>query len=479
MEFDRASRLGPRAWPLVGHLPFLVLGMLKARGNFAELVRQMVTEYGRKTLYLRVGSKTVVISADPRFARRVLVDHAPHFPKTGWEKRVLTPTMDDGLIILEGAEWKHHRAAVAPCFSASLLQGLGRIAAGATSDRLAGWLGSVAIGHEIRCITSDVLTRFFLEDHRLSNAGPISLDEYARSFARVEEGLEARVFDPIGIVDRVRGRARGQSGFSDSVARITEVIEERVSRAAAESPPRKSALDLMLGQLPEQTVCREIRTMTAAGATTVHLLTWLCHLLGAHQEVQRKLRRELNSRMDEGVELISTLEGCAYLNAVIHEGLRLYPPAPYLLRQAAPTVATESDPDLPPPSSLVLISIWAMHRHRDFWESPDEFVPERWLEMRDRGAESVEAFMPFGKGPRVCIGRRFALIEAMIILSEIVRRFEIRPVRGSLPRPKLTILTRPARDIAIEVQPIRPPRPRPRPSMLEDSGSSASIGQSS
>ena len=474
---NRVSARGPRSWPLLGHLPFLVFGILKARGNFAEAVRRMVSEYSRRTLYLRVGRKPVVISADPEFARRVLVDHASHFPKTGWEKRVLTPTMDEGLIILEGAEWKQHRAAVAPCFSASLLEGLGRTVAGATTDRLASWRGSVAIGHEIRCITSDVLTRFFLQDYRLSHASHPSLDEYARSFARVEEGLESRVFDPVGLIDRLRERARRQPSFSDALGQITQLIEEQVSRVAAEAPPRKSVLDLMLSRLPERAVSREIRTMTAAGATTVHLLTWLCHLLGHHPDIQQKLRRELVSRMHDDGDLISTLESCAYLNAVINEGLRLYPPAPYLFRQAAPTIAGESDPDLPAPSSLVLISVWAMHRHPDFWENPNDFAPERWLKMRERGIESVDAFMPFGIGPRVCIGRRFALIEAMIILSEIVRRFEIRPTPGRRPQPKLTILTRPNREVVMGVEPIWPPPQHIRPAIVDlPTGSSASVG---
>ena len=115
MKTNTSSLAGPRSWPLVGHLPFLVFSVLKARGNFAEAVRQMLSEYGRGTLYLQVGGRPVVISADPRFARLVLVEHASDFLKTGWEKRVLTPSMKDGLIILEaggrvtdlwGAPWR-------------------------------------------------------------------------------------------------------------------------------------------------------------------------------------------------------------------------------------------------------------------------------------------------------------------------------------------------------------------------------------
>jgi|GEM_PF-3712676 len=434
---------------MLGHLPFLVFRILKARGNFAEAVRQMVCEYAQRTLHLRIGPATVVISADPRFARRVLVEQASNFGKTGWERRVLKPSMEDGLIILEGKEWKEHRAAVAPCFSASMMEELGNIVADAARDRLKSWQGDVAIGHEMRCITSDVLARFFLQDHRLSHGGNGRLDEFARKFARLEEGLEDRVFDPPALVDRLRARIRGQPKFSDALAWITRIIERQVGHAAGQPPPRNSPLDIMLSRLPEQKVSREIRTMMAAGATTVHLLSWLCDLLGRHPDIQSKLRREILSDVPEEGDMVSALEQCAYLQAVIHEGLRLYPPAPYLLRQASASVRSESDSDLPVPSSLVLISVWAMHRHPDFWESPDRFIPERWLKNGGLGSEAAEAFIPFGMGPRVCIGRRFALIEAMIILSEVVRRFEIRPLSGKPARPKLTILTRPDKEVVM------------------------------
>src|SRR5262249_16793421 len=162
MKPGNASPRGPRSWPLLGHLPFLVFSILKAGGNFAEAVRRMLMRFARGTLYLRIGRRMVVISADPKFAPRVLVDNASHFPKTRWEKRVLMPAMEDGLIILEGADWKRHRAAIAPSFSASLMEGLTRTVADAAKDRLAGWREKMAVGHEIRCIANDVLLRFFL-----------------------------------------------------------------------------------------------------------------------------------------------------------------------------------------------------------------------------------------------------------------------------------------------------------------------------
>src|SRR6266851_9231547 len=152
---------GPRCWPLVGHLPCLTFSILKARGNFAEAVRRMLRDYKCKTLYLRVLWKTLVISVDPAFASRVLVDHASDFPKARWEGLVLKPVMGEGLIILEGKDWKEHRAAAAPRFSASLMDGWGAIVLDAARDRLAQWQREIDVGHEMRCIASAV-SRLFL-----------------------------------------------------------------------------------------------------------------------------------------------------------------------------------------------------------------------------------------------------------------------------------------------------------------------------
>ena len=443
----------PRRWPLVGHLPFLIFSILKARGNFAEAVRRMLRNFKRKTLQLRVGWKTVVISVDPGFARRVLVDQASDFPKARWEKRVLKPVMNGGLIVLEGNDWGEHRAAVAPCFSGSLMDELGAMVIDATRDRLAKWQRKIHIGAEMRAITSDVLARFFLHDHRLSDGHHGSVDRYARTYARLEEGLEDRVFDPTGLVGGLKASVRRETRFSVALDLVNRTISEQVSRAAAQPSPRKTALEMMLGQLTQQAVCQEITTLTAAGATTVHLLTWACQLLGTHPNIQRRLRCEIPSPSEDG-KWVSALERCSYLGAVIHEALRLYPPAPYLLRQALPTFATGSSPDMPPPSSLVLISLWGMHRDPDFFPSPEEFIPERWLGTSGRGIEPNEAFLPFGMGPRICIGRRFATIETMVILSEIVRGFEILPAQKKPVAPKLTILTRPKKDVVMSVEPL-------------------------
>jgi cytochrome P450 len=181
----------------------------------------------------------------------------------------------------------------------------------------------------------------------------------------------------------------------------------------------------------------------AAGATSIHHLSWTCQLLATRPDVQERLFKEIDARREGAGSVLPSatereladLESAPYLSAVVKESLRLYPPAPFLYRRGRD-------------SHAVAVSIWGMHRHPRFWNQPNEFTPERWLGMN----ADPRAYMPFGLGPRTCIGRRFALIESRAALVEILRRFELKPA-GPVPRPRLYIMTRPSRDIRLHVVP--------------------------
>ena len=162
-----------------------------------------------------------------------------------------------------------------------------------------------------------------------------------------------------------------------------------------------------------------------------------------HPDVQARLFEEIDARREGPASPqpsatereLTELESAPYLSAVIKESLRLYPPAPFLYRRGRDPYA-------------VVVSIWGMHRHPHFWDRPGEFMPERWLSVN----ADPRAYMPFGLGPRTCIGRRFALIQSRASLVEILQRFELKPA-GPVPRARLYIMTRPSQDIRVHVVP--------------------------
>ncbi len=425
------------ALPFVANAPSIAWEMLRAQGNLGEALRRILLRHEALSLRVRLGPLPATLTADPELSRRLLLSHSQVCKKATWERRVLRPVMEGGTIILEDDEWKEHRHAIAPTFSASSLSKLSGLVSRAARSRLPAWRGRVNVSHEARCILNEAISGYFL-DGPLDARCPMSMDDLADHFARIEEGLEDHVMDRWGVSDRLQALFSRNLSFDRAIADVTSFIRtaiENTDAAAVDAP--ESTLHTLLTRLPASDgALKEIRTLVAAGMTTVHLLSWLFHLLAKHPQVQERLRAAV---------AVDIPEDSLYVNAVINEGLRLYPPAPFLLRES--------------PQGLLFISLWAMHRHPRFWIEPDVFRPERWLEPRPHGGERLlqpSAFLPFGSGPRVCIGKRFALIEAATVLKESLTRFRLVEPEGPDPVAKVAVLTRPAKDICIEVRRLLP-----------------------
>ncbi len=444
----RDETCGPRAWSLVGHLPHLFWNLVLARGSLVSALQRMFRMYRRKTLALRLGPLRVTATVDPEQAHRILVAEAARHQKTRWEANILRPAMDGGLIILDGAEWERHHRAVVPCFRPAAMPALVTTVSAVARSRMDRWSDRVDVGHEMRCIVNGAMFRFFLGGLELEAAeGPGAIDRYSRLFERIEKGLETRVADRLFLQERLRALLHPAASFWRALGEVTRPIV-RVIQGKCPVDHSGGALDLLLRDLPADEAAKEIRTMFGAGATTGHLLSWICDLLARHPEVQARLRRAIQERLGApGREpSLADLEAIPYLTAVIQEGLRLFPPAPFLLRR-----------DRDDRTAFHFVFVFGMHRDPDFWRRPETFEPERWLEPERAGELQVgswEPFIPFGMGPRVCIGKRFALLEARAILVELSRRFELSPASppGRRPKPVVTILTRPSRPVEVTVR---------------------------
>jgi cytochrome P450 len=432
-DLERLPRMSG-ALPFVANAPTIAWEMLRAQGNLGEALRRILLRHETLSLRVGLGPLSATLTADPELSRQLLLSHSQVCKKAGWERRVLRPVMDGGTIILEDDEWKEHRHAIAPTFRASSLDKLSGLVSRAIRSRLPAWSGRVNVSHETRCILNEAISGYFLDGPLDGERCPMSMDDLSDRFARIEEGLEDHVMDRWGVTDRLHALLSRNLSFDRALADVTSFIRtaiENTDAGAGDAPA--STLHTLLTRLPARDAAlKEIRTLVAAGMTTVHLLSWLFHLLAKHPRVQERLRAAV---------AVDVPEDSLYVNAVINEGLRLYPPAPFLLRES--------------PQGLLFISLWAMHRHPRFWREPEVFQPERWLEPGPDGQERLlqpSAFLPFGSGPRVCIGKRFAQIEAATVLKESLTRFRFLEPEGPDPVAKVAVLTRPARDICIEMR---------------------------
>ncbi len=390
---------------------------------------------------------TIVVN-DPAMLRHVLVDNVLNYPKSGIARRVLAPAgAADGLLTAEGDAWKQMRRTLAPIFAprnVDMLAGAICDRAAAAAERIARTPtgGRVDVSAEMARTTFEVMSATLFSDGITS--GP---EEFGRALNRFLETM-GRVdpFDLMGVPDWVPRltRFRGRDAVAFFEREVGATIAKRRAAVADGTAPHDLLTLLIKASDPETglgisdaEVASHVITFIVAGhETTSNALSWTLYLLAKHPEVRAKVEAEareadLNALADWPDKLVWT-------RAVIEEAMRLYPPASTLSRQ---TIAEDRIGDVViPKGALVIVSPYIVHRHKKLWESPDYFMPERFL---PGARESIDRFqyLPFGQGPRVCIGLRFAMLEAVIILTEVVRRVRLDwPARQPVqPMERITL----------------------------------------
>jgi unspecific monooxygenase len=230
------------------------------------------------------------------------------------------------------------------------------------------------------------------------------------------------------------------------IAFMDDIVAARMSEPASDQP--RDLFDLLVAARDPETgeafsraqLRDQMSTMIVAGhETTALTLFWAFYLLASAPAEQDRVAQEVGA-VDLSVEAAATaLPKLPYTRAVVNETLRLYPPAPAVARLAIAT--DEVDGTTIPGGSLVTISPWVLHRHLRLWNNPEAFDPSRFL--GDKPLAHRYAYMPFGAGPRVCVGARFALAEVGLVLAMLVQKFEIGLADDTPVLPKITVTTYP------------------------------------
>jgi cytochrome P450 len=194
----------------------------------------------------------------------------------------------------------------------------------------------------------------------------------------------------------------------------------------------------------------EVVTMLLAGhETTAVALTWTWALLDVHRAAQAQLHDELARVLRGRAPSAADVPSLPFTRAVVSEALRLYPPA-YLVNRAVRADDVVCGVRVHRGGSIVLSPI-VLHRHPAYWERPDEFLPERWLDGEAEKRRPRFAFIPFSAGPRQCIGNAFSMMESVLVLATLAQRFAPRLVDGRLPATEYQVLARPAGDVPMEL----------------------------
>lgn len=397
-----------------------------------------------------LGGREIWILSDPDAVKHVMLDHVGNYPKNLQQQRRLRPALGNGLLTAESDDWRWQRRAAAPAFQMKRIAGFAPAMAGAATEMLDRWAqeGDVTrdIGAEMMRLTYDVLARtvFGRDAHidaaRMGEAMALYFETAGKTDVAAFLDLPEWVPTP----NRLRARPAIRF-FKEEVGRVVRERAALLARNAGGAPDDLltmllNATDPDTGRpMDLDTVTDNTITFIGAGhETTANALTWVLFLLAeypwARAQVEAEIARVLGGR-PPGADDVAKL---VYTRQVIEEAMRLYPPAPIMSRVARE--ADEIKGYRMAKGANVLIAPWILHRHHTLWEEPDLFDPERFAPEK-REAIHRFAYIPFGAGPRICIGMAFAMQEAVILLAAMVQRmrFELAPGQVVMPHSSITL----------------------------------------
>lgn len=389
-----------------------------------------------------------LVPTKPETLREVFVEKVDALRHSDIRNAILKPALREGLVTSEGDRWKHDRRALAPVFTPRRIDTLAGAIDRATQDIIPALLAKdeVAIDDVMVELTYGVLSRALFSG-QLEEGRDISLREIDRFLNTMGRP------DPLDFVDVPQWIPRvTRVGRMGPVKRLRRYISEMVEvRRTQEGEPRDDLLSAMLAEdaFTEEQLQDQLITFIAAGhETTSRALTWLFYLLSQDKNAYERLEAEIDA-LDTSAPAAEWKTHLPFTRACFDEALRLYPPAPFLSRQLDRDETLAGTPLKK--DTIVFCNIWLVHRHRLLWDQPDAFVPERFLEENQRKTP-IDRFqyIPFGLGPRVCIGVRFAVLEALIMIVRLAKtyRFELA---GEHPWPHARVTVRPEETLRMRV----------------------------
>lgn len=412
--------------------------------------REMVTPLG----YTRRG---ILLVNDPQWVNKILSDHDT-FPKNDLFVEALEDLVGNSMFVTSGDSWRRQRKMVDPAFSHMRI------------NRAFEFMGAAVDDYEARLARQAASGEVFSLDAAMSH---LTADVITRTIFSVplDEGPSQAVFDnfmrferQVGSIDLKRllwdkpwSPHEQPAAVREACANIREqlgrMLDERlkhpefddIAGAVLEARDTDTGLPFTREELIDQ-----LGVFFLAGhETTASSLTWAFFILSQRPDVVARIRAEVASVAGDGPVLLEHTKRLPYIRNFFREVLRLYPPITFLPRVAARD--TEIAGRRVPRGTMLMIAPWSMHRHVKLWKDPERFDPDRFLPERE--AQQVPgSYLPFGSGPRVCVGAAFATIETALILARLTRRFDFVSLDASSVRPYARLTTRPATEIRAQVR---------------------------
>ncbi|WP_370400142.1 cytochrome P450 [Sulfitobacter sp. JB4-11] len=431
----------------------ILKSLREARRNVLSIIPEIATQ--KPVVSGRTGKRWHMVM-DPATIREILLDRVEDYPKSVVTKNLLKPAIGDSLFIAEGAHWRWQRRAAAPVFSHRNVMNLSPIMT-AAADRAVTRVAQAG-PRAVNMLDEMVQTTFdVIGDVTFSGGGTFDRESVHKAIDHyIAEAGKISLFDVLGFPDWVprAGRVMSAAALGDMKKMADQAIEARAAREPQGVP---DLLDLLLDGHDPKTRRKmntsELRdnllTFIVAGhETTALTLAWAMYLVAFDPDVQDRARAEAQQVLQGRACTGADVARLPFIRQIIDEALRMYPAAGIISRTAQ-RKDTLCGTDILP-GDTVMIPIYALGRHEALWDDPDTFRPERFA---DRKAIDRYAYLPFGDGPRICIGASFALQEAVIILATMLSRFRFTAVKGKEPQPVMILTLRPEGGVWLMAEP--------------------------
>ena len=402
-----------------------------------------------------------VLVNHPDGVKHILQDNAVNYVKAGIVRPLLTPALGNGLVTIEGDEWRWHRRIMTPAFNAKSVADYARIVTEATDAMLRAWdedesedgSGSALdLEGAMKELTLDIIARtmFSSDSERIK-------DTLHRSSTRYQAEMNLSPLALIPGINRVWARLKERRAariLKDLNTLMAQLIESRRTRSGA--PSNDDLLDRLLHardpesgrSLSVSDVRDEMVTIFVAGhETTALALCWTWFLLSQHPGVERRLWAEVDDTLNGAAPTYDDVRRLPYTRMVFDEALRLFPPVHSLAwRQALER--DEVCGRVVPAGAIIGIIPWVVHRHRALWEAPERFDPARFAP--ERGNEHPRcAYIPFSVGPRYCIGASLALTVGIMVLAHLAQHYRLRLAQDEPVEPRGLLTLHPRNGLAM------------------------------
>ena len=428
-------------------------------GNYPEHQKDRLSLYSRAVqqfgdvVQINFGPFPIILFNDPEYVRLIFVEGAYDFIKGEYMHNAFRPSIGNGLFISEGALHRQQRKLMAPSFQPRHIKNYADTMVMYSERIQQEWHEGerIDVAREMTHLTMSIIGKVLFDADVFTESDELGA-AMTTVLAHISQFLSSLVAVPLNWPTKHNREVLRAIAVLRN--RMRQMIEER--RASSEE--RDDFLSILLrardedgNQMSEEQAIDECLTLFGAGhETTATALAWTWYVLSQHPDIYARVLQEVDTVLQGRVPTYNDLANLPYCLQVFKETLRLYPPAYALTRVALHDI--ELNGYQVHKGESVMIPIYVLHRRSDFYPDPETFDPERFTPEREKQLPRY-AYMPFGAGPRICIGNYFAMMEGHLLLATLAQRvtFDLIPGQKIVPDPQKTITIRPINGVQVKV----------------------------